>query len=66
MFEESLSLKEKDPSSVFLLISVYLEENKYQKIPSLLIMAEKEFADFPEFNSRFEILKQKLSTIFNN
>ena len=66
MFEESLLLKEKDPASVFLLISVYLEKNQYQKIPSLLLMAEREFSDIPEFNSKFEILRQKLGVVFNN
>ncbi len=63
LFEESLELKEKDPSSVFYLISVYLKENQYQKIPSVLMMAEKEFSNMPEFNSKFEILKQKLSAV---
>lgn len=62
MFKESLALKEKDPSSVFLLISVYLRENQPGKIPALLIMAEREFSNIPEFHSKFEILKQKLSS----
>ncbi len=66
LFEESLALNEKDPSSIFYLISVYLEENQYQKIPSLLMMAEKEFGKIPEFNSKFELLKQKLNTVFDN
>ncbi|MEJ2613823.1 MAG: hypothetical protein P8Z35_02605, partial [Ignavibacteriaceae bacterium] len=66
LFEESLTLNEKDPSSIFYLISVYLEENQYQKIPSLLMMAEKEFGNIPEFNSKFELLKQKLNTVFDN
>ncbi len=64
LFEESLILKEKDPASVFYLVSVYLQDNQLEKIPALLIMAEKEFGNIPEFNSKFEILKQKLSTIF--
>ncbi len=66
LFEESLVLKEKDPASLFYLISIYLQENRPEKIPALLIMAEKEFANIPEFSSKFEILKQKLSTIFIN
>ncbi|MGA9293864.1 MAG: glycosyltransferase [Ignavibacteriaceae bacterium] len=66
MFEESLALNEKDPSSIFYLISVYMDENQYQKIPSLLVMAEKEFGHIPEFNSKFELLKQKLNTVFEN
>ena len=64
LFEESLELKEKDPASVFYLISIYLEDNQLEKIPSLLILAEKEFRNIPEFNSKFEILKEKLNTIF--
>ena len=66
LFEESLTLNEKDPSSIFYLISIYLEENQYQKIPSLLMVAEKEFGNIPEFNSKFELLKQKLNAVFNN
>ena len=64
LFKESLDLKEKDPASVFYLISIYLQDNQLEKIPSLLIMAEKEFGNIPEFNSKFEILKQKLNIIF--
>ena len=63
-FEESLELKEKDPSSVFYLVSVYLQDNQLEKIPALLIKAEKEFGNIPEFSSKFEILKQKLNIIF--
>jgi hypothetical protein len=59
-----LILKEKDPASVFYLISVYLQDNQLEKIPALLIMAEKEFGNIPEFNSKLEILKQKLNVIF--
>ena len=66
LFEQSLSLKEKDPASVFYLISIYLQQSQLEKIPDLLIMAENEFENIPEFVSKFEILKQKLSTIFDN
>ena len=62
-FEESLGLKEKDPASLFYLISVYLKDNQIEKVPALLILAEKEFGNIPEFNSRFEILKKKLGTV---
>ena len=66
LFEESLTLSEKDPSSLFYLISVYLDTNQYQKIPALLIMAEKEFGHIPGFNKKFELLKQKLNAVFDN
>ena len=64
--EESLSLEEKDPASVFYLISVLIQNNQTDKIPDLLLFAEKEFGRIPEFNSNFEILKQKLSVLFKN
>ncbi len=64
-YEESLLQKEKDPASVFYLISALIESNQIDKIPDLLLFAENEFGNIPEFNSSFENLKQKLSEIFN-
>ncbi len=64
--EKSLTLEEKEPASVFYLISLFIQNNQYGKIPNLLLFAENEFGSIPEFNSRFEILKHKLSVIFSN
>ena len=64
--EKSLTLEEKEPASVFYLISLYIQNNQYDKIRDLLLFAENEFGSIPEFNSRFEILKHKLSVIFSN
>ena len=66
VFEESLALGEKDPASVFYLISVLIQNNQLEKIPDLLLLAEKEFGNIPEFNSKLEILKRKLGVLFNN
>ncbi len=43
VFERALKLEEKDPSQVFYLISIYVEENKYNEIPRLLEFAMNEF-----------------------
>ena len=66
IFEESLTLEEKDPAAVFYLISVLIQSNRLEKIPELLSFAEKEFGRIPEFNSGFELLKGKLDILFNN
>ncbi len=64
IFEGCLSLKEKDPASVFYLISVLIRENKPEKVPEVLLFAEKEFGHIPEFNAKLEILKEKLGMMF--
>ena len=64
-YEESLLLKEKDPASVFYLVSALVESNQIEKIPDLLLFAEKEFGNIPEFNDAFESLKQKLNKLFS-
>jgi tetratricopeptide (TPR) repeat protein len=66
VFECSLKLKEKDPAAVFYLISVLVRIDKTDKIPGVLLFAEKEFGDIPEFKKNFELLKEKLSSIINN
>ncbi len=64
-YENSLHLEDKDPAAVFYLVSVYIERNVINKIPDLLLFAEKEFGNIPEFNAAFEVLKQKLQKILN-
>ncbi len=64
-FKESLKPEEKDPSAVLYYISVLINNNQYQEIPELLIFAEREFGGVPEFAEKFEILKKKLSILFN-
>ncbi len=62
-FRISLRAEVKDPSAIFYYISVLIESNKYQEIPDLLIFAEREFSNVPEFNQRFKILKEKLKGV---
>ena len=64
-FERSLKLEEKEPAAVFYLISVLVRNNKLEKIPGLLLFAEKEFGDILEFKKNFELLKEKLGAILN-
>ncbi len=65
VFEKSLLVEEKDPAALFYLISVLVQSNQVERIPELLLFAEKEFGDIPEFNQKFKILKEKLSFILN-
>ncbi len=65
-FEKALSLEDKDPASLFYLISTLVRCNQVEKIPDLLSFAEKEFGGIPEFTRKFNILKEKLSLILNN
>jgi tetratricopeptide (TPR) repeat protein len=50
-----------DPSTVFYLVSVFLQNNKAGQIPVLISSAEDTFRDIPEVASRLHILKQKLN-----
>jgi tetratricopeptide (TPR) repeat protein len=50
-----------DPSTVFYLVSVFLQNNKPENIPSLISSAEDTFKNIPEITSRLNILKQKLN-----
>ena len=59
-FEKALLTAEKDPATVFYLASVLMQNNQIEKIPNLLLFAEKEFDSIPEFNAKYKILKEKL------
>ncbi|HVO73355.1 MAG TPA: glycosyltransferase [Ignavibacteriaceae bacterium] len=61
IFLESYSTNPKEPSTIFYLTSVYLQNGKHHKIVPLLEESEKNFRDNPEVISRLIILKQKLS-----
>lgn len=60
LLKESLTLKQKDPSAVFYLISAFVRLNMISEIPEWLLFAEREFGHIPVFHKKFSILKQKL------
>jgi len=62
---ESLKLKSKEPSALFYLISLYVQTGNFAEIIPLLELGEKEFSNIPEFNEKFQILKNKLQSILN-
>ncbi len=66
IFERSLTLEEKDPSQVFYLISIYVEENKYDKIPELLEFAMNEFSHIAGIQEKLNSVIKKLEPILIN
>ena len=64
-FRESFKSEEKDPSALFYLISILVGKNQFDEIPELLLFAEKEFGGIPEFDEKFEILKEKIGLLIN-
>ena len=66
VFENSLRLEEKDPSQVFYLISIYVDENKYDKIPKLLEFAMNEFSHVDGIQEKLNKVIKKLEPILIN
>lgn len=66
IFENALKLEEKDPSHIFYLISIYVEENKHDKIPNLLDFALNEFLHIPGMQEKLTSVIQKLEPILTN
>jgi glycosyltransferase involved in cell wall biosynthesis len=66
VFENSLRLEEKDPSQVFYLISIYVDENKYEKIPQLLEYAMEEFSHIDGIQEKLKSVIKKLEPILIN
>lgn len=50
-----------DPSTVFYLASIFLINNKSEKILPLILNAENTYKNIPEITARLRILKQKLN-----
>ena len=66
IFERSLKLEVKDPSQVFYLISIYVDESKYEKIPELLEFAMNEFSHIPGIQEKLNNVIKKLEPILIN
>lgn len=64
-FQKSLELKNPDPSSVFYLVSIYVQNGELEKIKSLVGFAETEFGMIPEVSQRLNLLKEKIALILN-
>lgn len=66
IFERSLKLEVKDPSQVFYLISIYVDENRYDKIPELLEFAMNEFSHIAGIQEKLNSVIKKLEPILIN
>ncbi len=62
--EKSLQINPNDPSTIFYLVSVYLQENKIQQITSLLESAEKKFSNKNVVLEKLKLIRQKLDLNF--
>ncbi len=65
IFTYSLSLKEKDPSVIFYLISIYLETNQVEKIKEILAFAEESFGANRLVIMKLKDIKSKLQPILD-
>lgn len=66
VFENSLKLEEKDPSQIFYLISIYVNENVYEKIPDVLEFAMNNFTHVVGFQEKLNKMIKKLEPILIN
>ena len=63
-FEQSISITDHEPSTIFYLVSAYLQNGESAKIPQLVHTAEQRFANQEQVLSRLNLLKEKLPKIF--
>ncbi|MCK9210230.1 MAG: glycosyltransferase [Ignavibacteriaceae bacterium] len=63
-FEQSIKTNGEDPSTIFYLVSAYLQNGESDKIPNLVFDAEKKYANQEQVLSRLNLLKEKLPQIF--
>ena len=64
VFERSITINNDDPSTVFYLVSAYLQNGEPEKIPAVVYAAEQKFANQEQVLSRLNLLKEKLPQIF--
>jgi len=60
MLEKANNLNESNPSTIFYLVSAYLQNNNYTKVNTLIQSAESKYASSPELLNRLKTLKEKL------
>ncbi len=65
LFTYSLSLKEKDPSVIFYLVSIYLETNQVKKIIEILDFAGKTFGSNKLVMMKLNDIKSKLQPVID-
>ena len=63
IWEKLLSINKYEPSSLFYLISFYVSIKRFEKIPNVFKLIEKNFSNIPEVTSRLIIIKQKLGAL---
>ncbi|MDP3148611.1 MAG: glycosyltransferase [Ignavibacteria bacterium] len=63
-FEKSITVNNDDPSTIFYLVSAYLQNGEPAKIPAVVHAAERKFADQEQVLLRLNLLKEKLPQIF--
>jgi len=66
VFENSLKLEEKEPSQIFYLISIYVNEGVYEKIPDVLEFAMNNFNHIVGFQEKLNEVIKKLEPILIN
>ncbi len=66
ILEESFKIDSNNPSTVFYLISVYINNSNFQKIKPVLAKAEADFVDQPEVIEKIQTLKKKLISSLSN
>ncbi len=59
-FKESYASNSKEPSTIFYLISAFIQTKNVAEIPSLIIYAEETFKNQPQIIQKIAVLKQKL------
>lgn len=62
IFEKSYKLNPYEPSTIFYLISSYIQKNQKGKIIDIIKETEERFKKLPELLSQIELLKAKLSS----
>lgn len=61
ILEKSFKINSNDPSTIFYLISVYLQKNKMKNIVNLIGFAEKKFSSMNVVIEKLNLIKQKLN-----
>jgi glycosyltransferase involved in cell wall biosynthesis len=63
VLEKSFEINPDDPSTVFYLISIYLQKNNIQKIDSLIEFAKNKYSGIPAIIDKLNLIKPKLTAL---